>query len=226
MRNDFATSQTRGPSSLQSPVASPQIPTPIPVPTSPGFSQEDGRTFRLETEVDQQRNLARDLSDQLRWQQERTEDLKSQLEKQQERTEDLRGQLEKQQRNTELLISQLQEQQRHLDRLSDQPMRVTPFSPDTSVSTEPTSSELQTIITGAVGIVVLVVVAGGGLVLFAIIVIVLLSSRRRPSRTVHIVHPFPPSYTALPPQRLLPPRARPRSARPIDVEYYNDSDYD
>jgi TolA-binding protein len=179
----------------------------------------------MESELDQQRDLSRDLSDQLRRQQDRTEDLKGQLEQQQRQTEDLKSQLEKQERNTEILINQIHEQQRLLERLSDQPVPA-PMPIDALTEPRTDHTSIQTIITGAVGIVVLIVVAGGGLILFAIIVVVLLSSRRRPARTIHIVHPAANPYTAFPPQPLLPARARTRQARHIDVEYYADGNYD
>lgn len=227
MRND-GIGQTKGPPSLQSPSPTPEMSaTPFSSPSSSGWSQEDGRSFRMESQLDQQRDLSRDLSSQLRNQQDRTDDLKGQLEQQQRQTEDLKSQLAKQERNTEVLIAQIQEQQRLLERVSDQPM---PTSMPIDALTEKQSSnnsQIQTIITGAVGIVVLIVVAGGGLILFAIIVVVLAASnRRRPARTVHIVHPFPRPYPTLPSQPLLPTRARSRSARHIDVEYYSDADYD
>jgi len=226
MRND-GMGQTKVPP-LQSPLPTPEMSaTPFPPPPSSGWSQEDGRSFRMETELDQQRDLARDLSDQLRRQQERTEDLKSQLEQQQRRTEDFQGKIEKQERNTDVLIAQIQEQQRLLERLSDKPMP-TSMPIDALAEERSSQSQIQTIITGAVGILVLIVVAGGGLILFAIIVVVLAgSNRRRPARTIHIVHPFPRPYSTLPPQPLLPSRARPtRAARHIDVEYYSDDDYE
>ena len=224
MRNDFANSQTRVPPSLQTPPVVSEIPnTPTPSPSS-NSSQDDGRNYRLETEVDQQRNLSRDLSDQLRRQQDRTEDLRTQLERQQQQTEDLKSKLDKQERNTELLILQIQEQQRLLERLSDQP--VPTHLPMIETTDKSNSVDVPALITGAVGVVVVVIVAGGGLILFAIIVIVLLSSRRRSPRTVHIVHPFPSPYPSLQPQSLLPARSRGRSPRHIDVEYYDDSHYD
>lgn len=223
MRNDFAASQTREPSPWQSPSPAPEVQTtPVPVPLPNSF-EEDGRGYRLENKLEQQQDLSRDLNDQLRRQQDRTEDLRSQLERQQRETEDLRNHLEQQQRNTELLVSRLQEQQRLLDRLADQPLRSPlPVPTETNSDSGDTITRVQTFITGAVGVVVLVVVAGGGLVLFAIIIVVLLSSRQRQPRTVHIVHPFPSPYPPLPSQAMLPPRARSRSARQIDVEYYDD----
>lgn len=224
MRND-GIGQTKVPASLQSPTPEMSA-TPFPTPPSSSWSQEDGRSFRMETELDQQRDQSRDLSDQLRRQEDRTEDLKSQLEQQQRQTEDFKSQLEKQERNTDVLIAQIQEQQRLLERLSDKPMP-TSMPIDALAEERSSHSQIQTIITGAVGIIVLIVVAGGGLILFAIIVIVLAGShRRRPARTVHIVHPFPRPYSALPPQPLLPTRTRSRSARHIDVEYYTDDDYE
>jgi hypothetical protein len=222
MRNDM--SQTRVPPSLPSTSPTPEVATPFPASPPSNWSQDEGRSFRMESELGQQQDLARDLSDQLRRQQDRTEDLKGQLEQQQRQTEDLKSKLDKQERNTEILISQIHEQQRLLDRLSDQPVRhAMPIDALNDNRSENTS--IQTVITGAVGIVVLVVVAGGGLVLFAIVVVVLLSSRRRPTRTVHIVHPVANPYT-FPPQPLLPHRARTRPARPVDVEYYADGNYD
>jgi hypothetical protein len=224
MRND-SIGETRVPP-LQPISPTPQISaSPFPTPPSSHWSQEEGRSFRMESELDQQRNLSRDLSDQLKRQQDRTEDLKGQLEQQQRQTEDLKSQLEKQERNTEILISQIHEQQRLLERLSDQPVR-TAMPIDALTEPRPANTNIQAIVTGAVGIVVLVVVAGGGLILFAIIVVVLLSSRRRPTRTIHIVHPGANAYTAFPPQPLLPARARTRPARHIDVEYYADGNYD
>ncbi|PSB22503.1 hypothetical protein C7B76_03765 [filamentous cyanobacterium CCP2] len=229
MRNDFASSQTGVPPSLQPPSVVQPSHTPIPVPPSPpNGSQDDGRNLRLENELDQQRNLARDLNDQMRRQQERADELRNQLERQQRQTDDLKSQLERQERNTEILISRMEEQQRILDRLSDQPMRTQlPPSADVVSSSQSNHSDVYALITGAIGVVVLVVVAGGGLILFAIVVVVLFSTRRRRTRTVHIVHPFSPSsYAAMPPQSLLPARARTRPARQIDVEYYNGEDYD
>ncbi|WAL61678.1 hypothetical protein [Thermocoleostomius sinensis] len=225
MRND-SISQTRVPPPLQSVSPTPEIlAPPVPPPPSSHWSQEEGRSFRMESELDQQRNLSRDLSDQLRRQQDRTEDLKGQLEQQQRQTEDLKSQLEKQERNTEILINQIHEQQRLLERLSDQPIR-TAMPIDALTEPRSNTTDIQTIITGVVGIVVLVVVAGGGLILFAIIVVVLLSSRRRPTRTIHIVHPGPNPYPTFASQPLLPARARTRPARHIDVEYYADGNYD
>lgn len=227
MRND-GIGQTKSPPSLQSPSPTPEMSaTPFSSPSSSGWSQEDGRSFRMESQLDQQRDLSRDLSTQLRSQQDRTDDLKGQLEQQQRQTEDLKSQLEKQERNTDVLIAQIQEQQRLLERVSDKPMP-TSMPIDALVEKQSSNSQIQTVITGAVGIVVLIVVAGGGLILFAIIVVVLAASnnRRRPARTVHIVHPFPRPYPTLPAQPMLPARARSRSPRHIDVEYYADEDYD
>lgn len=233
MRTDFSSSDARVPPTWQSPTpTSGMQSTPIPVPVSPNSSEQDGRGFRLESKLEQQQDLSRDLSDQLRRQQDKTDDLRSLLERQQRETENLRNQLEQQQRNTETLIVQLQEQQRLLDRVSNQPARhsiqpipINPITPSAN-SNNDAVVKIQTFIMGAVGILVLIVVAGGGLVLFAIIVVVLLSSRRRQPRTVHIVHPFPSPYPMLPSQHLLPQRTRSRPPRKIDVEYYDDDGYD
>jgi hypothetical protein len=225
MRNDFAGSRAGVPPSLQPPSITQSPPTPIPVPPSPERFQEDGRSFRLETELDQQRNLARDLTDQIRRQQERADELRNQLERQQRQTDDLKSQLERQERNTEILISRMQEQQRVIDRISDQPLQTQlPVVTDIEPSRQ-SDSNVYAIVTGAIGVVVLVVVAGGGLILFGIIIVVLFSTRRR-TRTV-IVHPYSSSsYPAISPQSLLPARTRSRPARQIDVEYYNNEDYD
>jgi hypothetical protein len=224
MRNDVVGSRTGVPPALQSPAVTQ---TPLPVPPSPSVPPEDGRSFRLETELDQQRNLSRDLTNQMQRQQERADDLRNQLERQQRQTDDLKSQLEKQERNTEILISRMQEQQRILDRISDQPLQTQlPASAD-SHGNSSDHSNVYAIVTGAIGAIVLVVVAGGGLVLFAIVIVVLFSTRRRRTRTVHIVHPFAPSpYKPMPSQALLPARARTRPARQIDMEYYEDDEYD
>jgi hypothetical protein len=223
MRNDFASSRTGVPPSIQPPII--QTPyTPIPVPPSPNGTEE-GRSFRLETELDQQRNLARDLTDQIKRQQERADELRNQLERQQRQTDDLKSQLERQERNTEILIARMQEQQRVIDRISDQPLKTQLPTPTEFAPSQAEPSNLYAIVTGAIGIIVLVVVAGGGLVLFTIIIVVLFSTRRRRTRTVHIVHPYASSYAAQP-QALLPARVRSRPARHVDVEYYHDQDYD
>ncbi|WP_416674614.1 hypothetical protein [Egbenema bharatensis] len=225
MRNDVVGNSTGVPPTPQSPAITQ---TPIPVPPSPPGSQEDGRSFRLETELDQQRNLSRDLTDQIRRQQERADELRNQLERQQRQTDDLKSQLERQERNTEILISRMQEQQRIIDRISDQPMQTQlPAPADYHSNNSSDHSSLYAIVTGAIGVVVLVVVAGGGLVLFAIVIVVLFSTRRRRTRTVHIVHPFAPSsYATTPSQALLPARIRTRPARQVDMEYYGDDEYD
>ncbi|NJO39285.1 MAG: hypothetical protein HC865_00945 [Cyanobacteria bacterium RU_5_0] len=221
MRNDFAVSQPRSPQPLQ-----PLSPTPdlqaTPVPASP---LDDGRGIRMEAELDQQQDLARTLSDELKRQQDQTEDLKGLVEKQQDQIEDqqseadeLKRQLERQQQDTETLIAQLQEQQRLLDKVSDQPVRSTlPIEP---------STKIETIMVGAVGVILLVIVIGGGGLIVVGLIVIVLSSRRRHTRTVHIVHPFPAPYATFPEQPLLPTRPRTRPAKQIDVEYYNDGDSD
>lgn len=228
MRSNGAAGDPKTASSWQSPSPTPTMQsTPLPVPLSPNSDRDDGIGYRLENKLDRQQDLSRDLSDQLQRQQDRTEDMRTLLAQQQQETQNLKNELMRQQKNTEVLISQLQDQQRLLDRIADQPTQhsIQPIPIDTSANLNASNTaRIQTFIAGALGVAIVVVVAGGGLVLFAIIIVVLLSSRGRQPRTVHIVHPFPPPYPAFPPQRMLPPRVRPRPTQPVDVEYYDDYD--
>ncbi|NJR40220.1 MAG: hypothetical protein HC781_17095 [Leptolyngbyaceae cyanobacterium CSU_1_4] len=117
-KGDFASGQPGALQPIQSVLPS-SLATPPPVPSTPNDRLEDvQRGWQVQTKLEQQQDLARELSDQLKSQQGLADDLKSQVAKQQSESEDLKSQLDKQQRNTEMLIAQLQEQQRVIDKVS------------------------------------------------------------------------------------------------------------
>jgi len=212
LRNDLAISQPRTvPSPLEPVVA------PAQVSQASGVFQDPGQGWKLQTQVEQQQGVARDLTDQFRKQQSDTQDIKSQLEKQQSQSEDLRSQLEKQQRNTEQLIAQLQEQQRLLDKVADQKQ----VDPTALLRNDQSSGQIQTTILWIGGGVLLVILVGGGLVLIGVMVMVMMSSRRRQTRTVHVVHPVPTPYNFAEQPQLLAP-ARTRIKPPKQVDYYDE----
>ncbi len=216
-KGDFASGQ---PGSLQ-PIQSvmPSLASPAPAPSAPSDRLEDvQRGWQVQTKLEQQQDVARELSDQLKSQQGLSDDLKSQVAKQQSESEDLKSQLDKQQRNTEMLIAQLQEQQRVIDKVvatsQARPLELSPRPQDNG-------GNVQTLVL-AVGAVILVVVVVGMIVLVGVVLLVALSRRRQP-RTVHVMQqPMPQSY-AFPEQHLLPQRSnRVKSPKQIDVDYYAD----
>ena len=209
LKNDLAISQPRV---LQSPLVEPVV---APSQTS-GVFQDPGQGWKLQTQVEQQQGIARDLTDQFRKQQSDTQDIKSQLEKQQSQSEDLRTQLEKQQRNTEQLIAQLQEQQRLIDKVADQKQ----VDPTALLRNDQSSGQIQTALWIGGG-VILIILMGGGIVLIGVIVVVMMSSRRRQTRTVHVVHPVPTPYNFAEQPQLLSP-ARTRIKPPRQVDYYDE----
>ncbi|HEY9631255.1 MAG TPA: hypothetical protein V6C84_28535 [Coleofasciculaceae cyanobacterium] len=209
LRNDLAISQPRV---LQS---SPIEPVVMPSPS--GIFQDPGQGWKLQTQVEQQQGIARDLTDQFRKQQSDTQDIKSQLEKQQTQSEDLRVQLERQQRHTEQLLTQLQEQQRLIDTMAAQKQS----DPTALLRNDPSSGQVQSTILWIGGGILLVVLVSGGLVLIGVIVLVMMSSRRRQTRTVHVVHPVPTPYNFAEQPQLLPP-ARTRIKPPRQVDYYDE----
>jgi hypothetical protein len=216
-KGDFANGQ---PGALQ-PVQSvmPSLATPTPAPSTSSDRLEDvQRGWQVQTKLEQQQDVARELSDQLKSQQGLADDLKSQVAKQQSESEDLKSQLDKQQRNTEMLIAQLQEQQRVIDKVV-----ATSQARPLELSNRPSDNggNVQTLVL-AVGAVILVVIVVGTIVLVGVVLLVALSRRRQP-RTVHVMQqPMPQSY-AFPEQHLLPQRSnRVKSPKQIDVDYYAD----
>ncbi len=202
---------------MQSLVPAPSLASPAPSTSPQDLINNAERGWQMQTRLEQQQDLARNLSDQLKSQQTLTDDLKSQLAQQQSVSDNLKTQVDQQQRNTEQLIAQIQEQQRILDRMAAaQQMR--PASDFREQSAD--NNSVQTIVL-AVGGVLLVVVVVGTIVLVGTILLVALSRRRQP-RTVHVVQPVPTPYNFAEPQ-LLPPRStRARPTQQIDVDYYAD----
>jgi|GEM_PF-1657804 hypothetical protein len=217
-KGDFASGQTGALPPMQSIMPS-SLATPAPAPTSSTNDRlEDAqRGWQVQTKLEQQQDVARDLSDQLKSQQTLADDLKSQVTKQQSESEDLKTQLDKQQRNTEMLMAQLQEQQRVIDKVAAA-SQARPLE----LSTRPSDNgNVQTIVL-AIGAVILVVIVVGTIVLVGVVLLVAMSRRRQP-RTVHVMQqPMPQSY-AFPEQQLLPQRSnRVRPTKQIDVDYYTD----
>jgi hypothetical protein len=214
-KGDFANGQTGSLQPMQSIMPS-SLATPAPAPTvsSTDRLEDAQRGWQVQTKLEQQQDVARDLTDQLKSQQTIADDLKNQVAKQQSESEDLKSQLDKQQRNTEMLIAQLQEQQRVIDKVSAaaqaRPLELDRRQPDNSV---------QTIVL-AVGGVILVVIVVGTIVLVGVVLLVAMS-RRRPSSRVHVMQqPMPQAY-AFSDQHLLPQRvARVKPPKQIDVDYY------
>jgi uncharacterized membrane protein YdfJ with MMPL/SSD domain len=213
LRNDLASSQTRG-----LPLSPPEQATAqVPSPTSSGIYQDPAEKWKLQTQLEQQQGVSRDLTDQFRKQQSDTDDIKNQLEKQQDQTEDLRSQLERQQRNTEQLIAQIQEQQRIIDKMADQRQ----IDPAILRQDDQSPGQFQTVLLWIGGGVLLIILVGGGLIFMGVIVIVLFSSRKRQTRTVHVVHPISTPYSFADQPQLLPP-ARARIKPPRTVDYYDE----
>jgi hypothetical protein len=217
-KGDFANGQTGSLQPMQSVMPS-TLATPAPAPTlSTSDRLEDAqRGWQVQTKLEQQQDVARDLTDQLKSQQAIADDLKNQVARQQSESEDLKSQLDKQQRNTEMLIAQLQEQQRVIDKVSAA-SQARPLELDTR--RQPDNS-VQTIVL-AVGGVILVVIVVGTIVLVGVVLLVAMS-RRRPTSRVHVVQqPMPQSY-AFSEQHLLPQRvARVKPPKQIDVDYYTE----
>lgn len=216
-KGDFANGQTGSLQPIQSVMPS-TLTTPAPAPSSTDNHLEDvQRGWQVQTKLEQQQDVARDLTDQLKSQQSVADDLKSQVAKQQSESEDLKGQLDKQQRNTEMLIAQLQEQQHVIDKVV-----ATSQARPLDLSTRPSDNgNVQTTVL-AIGAVILVVIVVGTIVLVGVVLLVAMSRRRQP-RTVHVMQqPMPQSY-AFPEQHLLPQRSnRVRPPKQIDVDYYTD----
>jgi hypothetical protein len=218
LRNDLTTiSQARGLAPLPVEQATAQV--PAQTQTSSGMFQDPAQQWKLQTQLEQQQGVARDLTDQFHKQQSDTQDIKGQLEKQQSQSEDLKTQLEKQQRNTEQLIAQLQEQQRIIDKLADQ-RQIEPVALRESDQPSP-SGQLQTTFLWIAGGVLLVILVGGGLILIGVIVFMITSSRRRQTRTVHVVHPVPTPYNFAEQPQLLQ-SSRTRIKPPKKVDYYDE----
>jgi hypothetical protein len=217
-RGEFANGQSSGLQPMQSVMPS-SVATPVaPLPTD--RLEDVQRGWQVQTKLEQQQDVARNLTDQLKSQQTIADELKNQVAKQQSESEDLKSQLDKQQRNTEQLIAQLQEQQRVIDRMAaaQQQSRSLPEE-----FRQPNNdNSVQTIVL-AVGAVILVVIVVGAIVLVGVILLVAMSRRRQP-RTVHVVQPMPPGYGAFAEQPLLPQRSAkpPRQTKQIDVDYYAD----
>ncbi|HEY9644575.1 MAG TPA: hypothetical protein V6C57_29030 [Coleofasciculaceae cyanobacterium] len=216
LRNDLTTiSQARGLTSLPVEQATAQV--PAQPQSTPGIFQDPTQQWKVQTQLEQQQGVARDLTDQFHKQQSDTQDIKSQLEKQQSQSEDLKTQLEKQQRSTEQLIAQLQDQQRMIDKLADQRQ----IEPSALRQTDPSSGQIQTTFLWVAGGVLLVILVGGGLILIGVIVFMSTSSRRRQTRTVHVVHPVPTPYNFADQPQLLQ-SSRTRIKPPKQVDYYDD----
>jgi hypothetical protein len=220
-KGDFASGQTGSLQPMQSVMPS-SLATPAPAP-APTLSTTDRledaqRGWQVQTKLEQQQDVARDLTDQLKSQQALADDLKNQVARQQSESEDLKSQLDKQQRNTEMLIAQLQEQQRVIDKVSAA-SQARPLELDTR--RQPDNS-VQTIVL-AVGGVILVVIVVGTIVLVGVVLLVAMSRRRPTSRTVHVMQqPMPQAY-AFSDQHLLPQRvARVKPPKQIDVDYYTE----
>jgi hypothetical protein len=216
-KGDFANGQTGSLQPMQSIMPS-SLATPAPAPTLSTDRLEDAqRGWQVQTKLEQQQDVARDLTDQLKSQQTLADDLKNQVAKQQSESEDLKSQLDKQQRNTEMLIAQLQEQQRVIDKVSAA-AQARPLELD---SRRQPDNSVQTIVL-AVGGVILVVIVVGTIVLVGVVLLVAMS-RRRPTSRVHVMQqPMPQSY-AFPDQHLLPQRvARVKPPKQIDVDYYTE----
>jgi ABC-type antimicrobial peptide transport system permease subunit len=216
-KGDFASGQTGSLQPTQSVMPS-SLATPAPTTTPSSDRLEDvQRGWQVQTKLEQQQDVARDLSDQLKSQQSLADDLKSQVVKQQSESEDLRSQLDKQQRNTEMLIAQMQEQQRVIDKVAAA-SQARPLD----LSNRPSDNgNVQTIVL-AIGAVILVVIVIGAIVLVGVVLLVAMSRRRQP-RTVHVMQqPMPQSY-AFPEQHLLAQRSnRVKPPKQIDVDYYTD----
>jgi hypothetical protein len=216
LRNDLTTiSQARG---LALPTEQATVQVPTQPQASPSIFQDPGQQWKLQTQLEQQQGVARDLTDQFHQQQSDTQDIKSQLEKQQSQSEDLKTQLEKQQRSTEQLIAQLQDQQRMIDKLADQRQ----VEPAALRQTDQPTGQIQTTFLWVAGGILLVVLVGGGLILIGVIVFLITSSsRRRQTRTVHVVHPVPTPYNFAEQPQLLQ-SSRTRIKPPKQVDYYDD----
>lgn len=239
MRNELASSRS---DRLQDYPASSPTPTvsasSSPSPFPDWVMRDPNQDWRFETKLEQQRDTAEDLSQQLIRQQSatenlqnRTEDLKGWVEKQQQQTETLRDQLEQQQRTTEQLLGQLQEQQRLLDRVAsdrglDPAVRpIAPLPSPRDPNSDDNSLNLQTIALWIVGGILCVVLVGGGFVLILIVILVSTSRRRPTGRAVQVVHPFTPQYMFTEQPRALPPsrvRSRPPTPRSYDYDFYED----
>jgi Skp family chaperone for outer membrane proteins len=217
-RGEFANGQSSGLQPMQSVMPS-SVATPVaPLPTTDRL-EDVQRGWQVQTKLEQQQDVARNLTDQLKSQQSIADELKNQVAKQQTESEDLKNQLDKQQRNTEQLIAQLQEQQRVIDRMAAAAQQSRSLPDEFR---QPNDNSVQTIVL-AVGAVILVVIVVGAIVLVGVILLVAMSRRRQP-RTVHVVQPMPPGYGALAEQPLLPQRSAkpPRQTKQIDVDYYVD----
>lgn len=217
-KGDFASGQTGSLQPIQSIMPS-SVATPTPASTSSSDRLEDvQRGWQVQTKLEQQQDVAKDLSDQLKSQQTLADDLKGQVAKQQSESEELKSQLDKQQRNTETLVAQLQEQQRLIDKVSAA-SQARPLE----LSSRPSDNNgnVQTIVL-AIGAVILVVIVVGTIILVGVVLLVATSRRRQP-RTVHVMQqPMPQSY-AFSEQHLLPQRSnRVRPPKQIDVDYYTD----
>jgi len=217
-KGDFAIGQPGPFQPSQSVMPSLATPAPAPSVSSSDRLEDVQRGWQVQAKLEQQQDVARELSDQLKSQQGLSDDLKSQVAKQQSESEDLKSQLDKQQRNTEMLIAQLQEQQRVIDKVV-----ATSQARPLELSNRPSDNggSVQTMVL-AVGAVILVVIIVGTIVLVGVVLLVALSRRRQP-RTVHVMQqPMPQSY-AFPEQHLLPQRSnRVKSPKQIDVDYYAD----
>ncbi|NJR65889.1 MAG: hypothetical protein HC772_12120 [Leptolyngbyaceae cyanobacterium CRU_2_3] len=224
LRNDLTMSQAMGQARGLTPLPAESATAQVPVQTQPstGIFQDPTQQWKLQTQLEQQQGIARDLTGQFQQQQSATQDIKSQLEKQQDQSEDLRSQLEKQQRSTEQLIAQLQEQQRIIDKLADQrqiepaALRQAALQP-----VEQPPAQFQTTFLWIAGGVLLVILVGGGLMLIGVIVFVITTSRRRQTRTVHVVHPVPTPYSFSDQPQLLQ-SSRTRIKPPRKVDYYDE----
>jgi hypothetical protein len=220
-KGDFANGQTGGMQPMQptQPIQSVMPATVSPPPTSATTDRLEDvqRGWQVQTKLEQQQDVARNLTDQLKAQQSLADELKLQVAKQQSESEDLKTQLDKQQRNTETLVAQLQEQQRVIDKMAAQQQTRT-FPELRSESRD--NGSVQTIVL-AIGAIILVVIVVGTIVLVGTILLVAMSRRRQP-RTVHVMQPMPSNY-AFAEQPMLPQRvAKPKPAKQIDVDYYTD----
>ncbi len=216
-KGDFASGQTGTLQPIQSVMPS-SVATPTPASTSSSDRLEDvQRGWQVQTKLEQQQDVARDLSDQLKSQQSLADDLKGQVAKQQSESEELKSQLDKQQRNTETLIAQLQEQQRVIDKVA-----ATSQARPLELSSRPSDNGNVQMIVLAIGAVILVVIVVSTIVLVGVVLLVATSRRRQP-RTVHVMQqPMPQSY-AFSEQHLLPQRSnRVKPPKQIDVDYYTD----